>query len=416
MRYTSILLSASVVYLTACSSNESSIQGPLPQAAVVATPEFRQAMSSLISPGFVGGNRVQTLNNGDEIFPAMLAGIRSAKRSVNFETYVFEEGKTPQAFAEAFAAKAREGVPVKVLLDAHGSMKSKQYHQMMRDAGVQVEIYHPLLGMKLRSANFRTHRKLLLIDGRVGFIGGVGIADEWNGDARSPEEWRDLHYRVEGPVVAQLQGAFNDNWLDTHHEVLQGSEYYPPLSAVGQIQAKAFFSAPQKGRSSVELMYHLAIASAQKEILIETPYFIPDATLIDALCSAAQRGVKVQIIMPGEHIDQKKVRRASKKTWKKLLTGGVRLYEYQPTMIHSKLLVVDGLFASIGSANFDPRSIRINDEANLSLLDRGFARTQVAVFQRDQRDCRALTLDEAGKIKPHEVPLQAVQKPVESQL
>jgi len=404
-----------LIFFVGCASS-SKVRKPLPSVASVHSPEFRQAMSSLISPGFVGGNKIRTLHNGAEIFPAMLSAIRGARKSVNFETFVFEQGEIPKAFAEALAERAQAGVQVRVILDAHGSSKAAVYHKQMRDAGVRLETYHPLFWFEPHRYNDRTHRKLLIVDGKLGFIGGVGIGDGWDGSARSPKEWRDIHYRVEGPVVAQMQAAFGDNWIDTHHEVLQGRDQYPPLAPVGSVSAKVFLSAPQNGRSAVELMYHLAIASAQRTLLIENAYFLPDRVLVEALCQAARRGVQVHILMPGEHIDQKAVRRASRKRWPEMIKAGIHLYEYQPTMVHTKLLIADGLFTSVGSANFDPRSLRINDEANLIVLDAGFAREQTIDFHRDLRRSEEVTLDKSGKIHPLEVPLGVVQTPLESQL
>jgi cardiolipin synthase len=407
---------ASFVLLAGC-AQQATLRGPLPAQTPVHSAEFRRAMGALIVPGFASGNRVQTLSNGAEIFPAMLAAIRGARKSINFETFVFERGEIPAEFAQALGERARAGVSVNVILDAFGASKSTPYRQELRDAGVHLELYHRLFWFDAHRFNYRTHRKLLIVDGRIGFIGGVGIADAWNGRASNPEEWRDLHYRVEGPVVAQMQGAFNDDWLDTHHEVLQGSAYYPPLSPAGSLPAKVFFSSPRPGRSAVELMYHLAIAGSQRSLRIETPYFLPDRALLDALCAAAQRGVRVQIIMPGEHIDQKAVRRASRKRWPKLLQAGVELYEFQPTMIHTKLLVADDLFTSVGSANFDPRSLRINNEANLSVLDAGFAAEQTRIFQRDLQRSQRVENDGGHPLKrPHEIPVQTAQTPVESQL
>jgi cardiolipin synthase len=282
---------------------------------------------------------------------------------------------------------------------------------------VELEIYRPLFALSVHRVNSRTHRKLLIVDGRIGFIGGMGIGDEWNGNASSPQEWRDLHYRVEGPVVAQLQGAFNDNWLKTHHEVVQGIDYFPALSAKGSTSAQVFFSSPIKGRASVELMYHLAIASARQSLDIENAYFLPDRRLLEALVGAAQRGVRVRILMPGEHIDQKAVRRASRKRWPKLLAAGVELYEYEPTMIHSKLLIADRQFVSVGSANLDPRSLRLNDEANLCALDPEFARKQTSIFERDLASARRVFGKERHPVSHlPEAPVQAVQTPLEPQL
>jgi len=302
------------------------------------------------------------------------------------------------------------------ILDAVGASKSAKYHRQMREAGVQLAIYHPLSWWEFYSYNYRTHRKLLVIDGRTGFIGGVGIADEWDGDARSPEEWRDLHYRVEGPAVAQLQGIFASNWFETRKEVLQGPGYFPGLRPVGPVAASVFAGAPQDRDYAVELMYQLAIASARKSIYIESPYFIPGRTMVESFRAAASRGVDVQILMPGDHIDQKSVQRASRKRWPKLLEAGVKLFEYEPTMIHSKLMIVDGNFVTIGSANFDPRSLSINDEANMNVLDEAFAAEQTRIFFRDRALSRPVDPQEYGVDGVVELPLQAVQTPLESQL
>lgn len=398
-------------------STRSLLDRPLPTVTSIRHPAFREAMGALITPGFVGGNQVTVLNNGNEIFPAMLGAIRSAQKTINFETFVFEAGEIPDAFAQALAERARRGVKVKVILDAIGASKSRRYHDDLRAAGVELERYHSLLGPRLHRFNFRTHRKLLIVDGRVGFIGGVGIGDSWNGNGNTPEEWRDQHFRVTGPVVGQLQAAFNDNWLKTRRELLQGPDYFPPLAPTGHVTAKAFFSSPLQGRASVELMYHLAIASARESLLIENAYFLPDDDLVEALCAAARRGVKVQIIMPGEHMDQKAVQRASRKRWPRLLEAGVELFEFQPTMIHSKLLIADGLFVSVGSANFDPRSLRVNDEANLAVLDSAFARRLTGDFRRDQAQSRRVDPAEFHVVrKLTEAPLQTVQLPLEGQL
>ena len=401
--------------LAGCAARRT-IHEPLPAVTAVRSTEFRQTIGAVVGTAFVGGNRLRTFENGDEIFPAMLSAIRGAKRSVNFETFVFYHGEVPGAFIEALSERARAGVEVNVIFDAVGASKSRRYHAALREAGVRLEIYHPLLFLDPRRANHRTHRKLLIVDGRVGFIGGVGIADEWAGDAKSPQEWRDLHYRVEGPVVAQLQGAFHDNWRKTGGAVLQGPQYFPPLAPAGQAAAAVFLSAPRKGDTDVELLYHLAIASARRSLLIANAYFIPDDSMVEALGAAARRGVRVQVLMPGEYIDQKAVRRASRKRWPELMAAGVELYEYAPTMMHSKLLIGDGLFVTIGSANFDPRSLRINDEANLNVLDASFAAEQTRIFQGDLRRAVRVTGDEGGVKKLPEAPVQAVQAPLESQL
>lgn len=261
-----------LAFLTGCAS-KTVIDDPIKDAPPVRSAAFRQTMGHVIGTPFTSGNRITTLMNGEEIFPAMLGAIRSAKKTVTFETYVFEKGAVPQAFAEALAERARAGVKVKVILDAHGAKKSRTYNTLLRDAGVEVERYHPILWIDPRRYNNRTHRKLLVIDGKIGFIGGVGIADAWAGNADSPVHWRDSHYRVEGPAVAQLQGAFAENWLSTRKEILIGPDYFPPPRAVGSVSGSVFRSSPRKGSYAVPLMYHLAIASARDSLKIQNAYF-----------------------------------------------------------------------------------------------------------------------------------------------
>ncbi len=373
-------------------------------------------MGSILGGAIVGGNRITTLVNGDQIFPAMLSAIRGAKRTITFETFVFEKGDVPRAFAEALAERARAGVKVHVILDAHGASKSRVYHSMMEKAGVQLVKYHSLFAFDIMRYNNRTHRKLLVADGRVAFIGGVGIADQWSGNAQSPEHWRDCHYRIEGPAVAQVQAAFVENWIAARKELLFGPDYFPSLSPKGNSSGNIFFSAPHKGRYSVPLMYEMAIASAQKSLRIENAYFIPSEPLMKALVAAAKRGVKIEIILPGEHMDQKAVARASKKRWKELLSAGIALYEYKPTMIHSKLLIADDLFVSVGSANFDLRSLHLNDEANFNVMDPQFAREQTRLFERDRALSKRVTFETLKNGSLAEAPLQVVETPIENQL
>ncbi len=372
-------------------------------------------MGAVVGGSFVNGNRLTTLNNGNEIFPAMLAAIESARATINMEMFVFEKGVIPQRFADALAARARAGVQVRVLLDAVGAAKSRRYHADLQAAGVLLELHHRVWWPDPRRYNHRTHRKLLIVDGRMGFIGGVGIADHWNGAAASPEEWREIHYRVEGPVVTQLQGAFQDNWVQAHGEIVQGPAHFPTQAAAGTVAASVFYSSPRRQRYGSELMYHLALASAQRTIRITNPYFLPGRELTDAFCAAAQRGVKVQILLPGEHIDQKAVRRGSRKRWPALLAAGIEINEYAPTMIHTKLLIVDDYFVSLGSTNLDPRSLRLNDEANMNVLDRTFARQQAAIFAKDLQRSQPV-FGEPGTGRILELPAQTLQTPLESQL
>jgi cardiolipin synthase A/B len=375
--------------------NEKRVRQELKHAYDVADPQFLRAMGVLLGPPLLAGNRATTLLNGDEIFPAMLDAIRSAQHSITFETYIYWSGKVGRDFADALSAKAREGVKVSLLLDWLGSEKmDPALLSQMRQAGIRVERYHALHWYTLDRLNNRTHRKLLVVDGRVGFTGGVGIADEWSGHAQDPAHWRDTHYRIEGPAVAQMQAAFLDNWMKVTGQVLDGPDYFPALEAVGPMTAQVFKSSRDGGAESTHLMYLLSVTAAARTIDLEMAYFVPDDLALDALVNALKRGVRVRIIMPGPITDAKLVRRASKASWGRILRAGAELYEYQPTMFHCKVLVVDGLWSSVGSTNFDNRSFRLNDEANLNIYDRAFATRQHADFERDLSHARRITLQE----------------------
>ena len=356
-------------------------------------PQFKRAMGMLLGPAFAEGNRVETLLNGNEIFPAMLTAIRSAKQSITFETYIYWSGAVGQAFVDALTERARAGVSTHVLLDWVGSVKMEdKYLDALKKAGVEVERFHEPHWSHLHRMNNRTHRKLLVVDGRVGFTGGVGIADQWQGHASRPEEWRDTHYRVEGPVVAQMQAVFMDNWMKATGRVMHGPDYFPALSPAGDMSAQMFSSSPTGGSDSMHLMYLLAITAAKHRIDLASSYFVPEEMAIKALVAAAQRGVKVRVITPGPDIDSDTVRRASRARWGDLLEAGVEIAEYQPTMFHCKILVIDGLLASVGSTNFDNRSFRLNDEANLNVLNHDFAERQHADFEDDWKQSRKITL------------------------
>lgn len=363
-------------------------------------PQFRRTMGVLLGPSIVGSNRVQTLNNGDEIFPAMLAAIGGAQHTLTFETFIYWSGSIGREFADALAERAHAGVKVHVLLDWVGSLKmDNRLLQEMTDAGVEIARYHPLRWYTIARMNNRTHRKLLVADGRVGFTGGVGIADEWRGHAENPDHWRDVHYRVEGPVVAQLQSVFLDNWMKVRGEVLHGAGYFPDLGAAGESPAQMFSSSQSGGAESMRLMYLLSITAARHAIRLSASYFVPDALTLKTLVHARTRGVSVQVIVPGEHIDAQTVRRASRAKWGPLLEAGVEIYEYLPTMFHCKVMVVDETLVSVGSTNFDTRSFSLNDEANLNVYDARFAHEQIEVFESDRARARRVTL-EAWRRRP----------------
>jgi len=350
----------------------------------VSDHQFRREMSVLLGPSITSGNQITALQNGDEIFPAMLKAIREASVSITFETYIYWSGEIGREFAEALSERASAGIPVHVILDWAGSVQmGSEVLVRIEDAGAKVHRYRPLRWFNLSRLNHRTHRKILVTDGRVAFTGGVGIADVWKGRAQDPEHWRDIHFRVEGPVVAQFQAAFNDNWIKTTGAVLDDATFFPPLEAAGAIDAHMFIASPSGGAESMHLMYLMAIAAATERIDLAAAYFVPDELLLDALLAALERGVRLRILLPGPHIDSVTVRIASRGSWGELLRHGAQVQLYQPTMLHIKLLVVDGEFVSVGSTNFDMRSLKLNDEASLNIFDTSFAGEMTRVFEED---------------------------------
>ncbi len=358
-------------------------------------PQFLRSLGVMLGPPIVGGNRFQSLQNGDQIFPAMLEAINAAERTISFETYIYWSGDIGQRFAQAFAQRARAGVKVHVLLDWIGSSKiDESLIDTMRAAGVEVRYYHPLRWYQLGRINNRTHRKLLIVDGRVGFTGGTGIAPQWTGNAQDPAHWRDSHYRVEGPVTAQMQAVFLDNWTKTTGHVLHGENYFPDLQAVGSGAAQVFSSSSEGGSDSMQQMYLLSIVSANRSIDLAMAYFVPDDITRKALVAALRRGVRLRIIVPGPHIDMELVRHSSRGLWGELLRAGASIAEYQPTMYHCKVMIVDQLLVSVGSTNFDDRSFKLNDEANLNIYDAEFARQQTAIFEQDLKKSRPVTLQQ----------------------
>lgn len=397
---------------TGCASEPGKYEYIIRDMPAVSDPQFQRTMGNLLGPPIVGGNHTVTLLNGDEIFPAMLKAIAAAKHSITFETFVYWRGTVGEMFSLALAERAKAGVCVHVLIDAVGSTKiDKDYIQQMQDAGVNVVLYHPLRWFDVGSAvklNNRTHRKLLIVDGEVGFTGGVGIADEWLGHAQDARHWRDTHYGVQGPVVAHMQAAFADNWMEVTGQVLHDERYFPALEPVGEQAAQMFMSSSEGGSESMHLMYAMSIAAARSHIRLATAYFVPDKLTIKLLLEARARGVKVQIIVPGPITDAEIVRKASKARWGDLLEAGVEIYEYKPTLYHCKLMIVDDLWTSIGSSNLDNRSFRLNDEANLNVLDADFAAEQARWFDDDLKRSRRITYEQWQQRPLHDKLMESV--------
>ncbi len=383
----------------------------------VSDPAFEREMSVMLGPAILPGNRITALQNGDEIFPSMLQAIRGARTSITFETYIYWSGEIGKEFTQALAERAQAGIPVNVIVDWAGSIKmDDELLEQMQKAGVRIHHYRPLRWYSLSRVNNRTHRKLLVVDGRIGFTGGIGIADQWLGNAQDPDHWRDSHFKIEGPVVAQMQAAFNDNWVKTTGEVLNGPAYFPALEALGEADAHLFVASPAGGSESMHLMYLMSVAAATQTIDLAASYFVPDELIVQALLTARQRGVRIRVLLPGPHIDSNSVRFASKAGWGELLQAGIEVHEYQRTMLHTKLLVADGELVSVGSTNFDIRSFRLNDEASLNLYDRAFAAQMTAVFEADLRHAKSYTYEMWEKRPLKEKLIEKFVLPFKSQL
>ena len=363
---------------------EKIIRFPIHTDYTVHDAAFRESISHHLHAPLVDGNRVKELINGVEIFPAMLEAIRGASNTITFENFIWRPGKLSEQFIEALTERARAGVKVHCIIDGFGAFKFKRSdRKRLRAAGAEIEIFNPIRIWNCWEWNHRTHRKTLVVDGRIGFIGGIGIADEWLGDAEHPGVWRDTQFMVEGPAVAQLQSVFLDNWMRCTSRVLHGSDYFPEIEASGQSRAQFFKSGPDDGAENARLLYLYSIAAARKTIRLSHSYFVPDNLAIDTLVAAAERGVKIEIITPGI-IDWNIVRRAARSRWDRLMAAGVKFYEFQPAKYHCKVMIVDDAWVTCGSINFDDRSFRINGEGNINVYDPVFAARQVEVFEEDK--------------------------------
>ena len=364
----------------------------------VSGKRFEKILGEMMGPAFLDRNEIKTLENGNQIFPAMLSAIASAKKTITFESYIYWSGEIGNQFVEALVERSRHGVKIHVLLDWVGSEKiDENYILRMQDSNIEVERYHQPSWYNFWRLNNRTHRKILVVDGLVGFTGGVGIADEWNGDGKDAKKWRDTHYEVRGPVVAQMQTAFLENWMKVRPEIHLSVDYFPDSTDEMQKKnslAQMFSSSSGEGGSSVHIMYLLSLAAARKTIFLESAYFVPDEVTIKEIIKAAKRGVIVEIIVPGKLTDAKIVRHASRENWGELLRAGVRIYEYDPAMFHCKVLVIDNYFVSVGSTNFDERSFKLNDEANLNILDSQVAEEQLQIFEKDKTRSKEITLQQ----------------------
>jgi cardiolipin synthase len=361
----------------------------------VESPEFLRSLDGL-GTEMVAGNRADLLENGDGIFPSMLEAIAGAKSSINLEEYLFDHGEIATRFAHALAERARAGVAVRVLVDGFGQDLGP-LEPFMTSSGVHVRTFKPLRLYSIDRIGNRTHRRILTVDGAVGFCGGAGIDDRWKGDARNKDEWRDTMIRVEGPVLAQLQHVFAQDWVHTTGEVLHGDAQFPSIPTEGDVLAQIVAASRADSISMSKLLLYMAIQAARRSIWIESAYFVPERQIREGLVAAARRGVDVRIVVPGEHIDFFNVRLASRYHYGELLDAGVSIYEYRPTMMHNKVMVVDGIWSTVGSINFVNRSMKKNAEVNVAVYDRPFAAKVEAMVRADIGECDVLTKTEWKK-------------------
>jgi len=360
----------------------------------VAAPGFMRTMAGASGSPFVDGNALEILNNGDAFYPSMLQAVRDAKASITIEAYIYWAGEIGRTFADALAAQARAGLQVKILLDAIGSAQiGGDILKILSDGGCQVAWYNPIRWFTIGRFNNRTHRKSLILDGRIAFTGGAGIADHWRGNARNPGEWRDMQIRLEGPAVVPLQTGFAHNWQQTTGELVTGDAFYPEIEPAGRLAAQTLLSSPEAGASSVRTMYYLSIACSRESVYIANPYFIPDPVAVELLIEACQRGVDVRIMVSGIRNDNWLARQNSVRLFGPLLRAGVEIQEFNRTMLHHKVMVVDRRWVTIGTTNFDSRSFAHNEESNVCCFDADLAAQLQTTFIDDLGGCARVTLD-----------------------
>jgi cardiolipin synthase len=350
--------------------------------------EFLGTIAGVTGVPLLEGNAIELLNNGDAFYPRMLEAIEGARQSITIEAYIYWAGDVGLLFARSLAERARAGTPVKILLDAIGSASiGRDILDMLADGGCQVAWYNPIHWYTLGRFNNRTHRKSLIVDGQIAFTGGAGIADQWLGDAQDPDHWRDIQIRIEGPAVTPLQTGFAHNWQVTTGELLSGEIYYPAMQPRGSLRAQTLMSSPETGGSIVRTVYYLSIVCARKSILIANPYFVPDPVALDTLIEARRRGIDVRIMVSGIRNDNWLARHNSMRLLGRLLEAGIEILEYNQTMLHHKTMVVDGLWTTVGTTNFDNRSFAHNEESNVCVLDATLARGLQHIFDEDARVC-----------------------------
>ncbi|GAA5520983.1 phospholipase D-like domain-containing protein [Aliifodinibius salicampi] len=387
--------------------------------------DYKETLEATVGVPFSQGNAVKVLKNGDEIFPAMLKAIKAAEHQVDFLTFVYWEGNIADRFARILAKKAEEGLEVRVILDSFGAaFMPEELVALMETSGVEVEWFRPFKQWKVWKSDNRTHRKVLICDGCVAFTGGVGIAEEWEGDARNPSEWRETHFRIEGPAVKGLQSAFLENWIEAGRNLKIGLPWHenngktplPDDHSIQDIPLQVVRTSASVRWSDIVILYKTLIQMAQESIFITTAYFNPNKPMVQRLCDAAKRGVNVQIMMPGKHMDKRVANIAGGDHFNDLLDAGVTLWQYQKTMLHSKIIVIDDFVSCIGSANFNHRSMLKDDEVNLVALSEELAETLVTHFNEDLEHCEEVKGETWKRRNVFRRALEGLSRPFKQQI
>jgi cardiolipin synthase len=341
------------------------------------------------------GNRVEVTQNGDGFFPALMRDLDAARDSIHIETYIWWDGRLARDLATLLARKARQGVEVRLLVDGSGGRQVSKVEELLTGAGVKVERFHPLRFSNLARMNNRDHRKIMIVDGRIAYVGGYGVADEWLGNGQDKEHWRDTGVRIEGPIVTQLQGAFCENWIEETGQVIAGERYFPAPVNAGTTTTHVAYTSPSGSVSSVQILYYLAFKAARHEIIVQNPYLLPERDAIEAMEEAVRRGVKVWVMVPSTAAtDAPIVQHASHHRFGNLLKRGIRIWEYDRTLLHQKVIIVDGIWSSVGSTNFDARSFEVNDEITVGIVDPAIAAQLRQAFVADLRHARERKFEE----------------------
>jgi len=379
---------------------------------------FTATMEAHTGSPVVGGNRIDVLLNGDQIFPAKLAAIRSARSTIAYAEYFYADGAPAREIAEALAERCRAGVVANILLDGFGTLSMPREHvELLKAANCHVATFRPLGRLvSVGRHNKRNHRRVLVVDGRVAITGGSGVSDKWTGNGRVEGHWRDTDLRIEGPALNSVQSAFLENWREATGELLGGERYlWEGRRGPGDARAQVIKSSPGGGSFEMYTMYLLAIAGARRSIYLTNPYFLPDDRMEEALLAAAARGVRVVALTPGK-IDHNLVRAASRRGFGRLLQAGIEIFEYQASLLHAKTMVVDGVWATVGSTNFDHRSFALNDELNVALYDRSVVERLATAFEADLAHARPVTFEAWQRRGLRTKLLELFVWPIESQL